>query len=60
MTLLQVCFAIFFTLGFYFWVATDWRQSGDTLMKGAASFFVSFVIALIVFIGVSVFKWIGE
>lgn len=29
-------------------------------MKGAASFFVSFVIALVVFIGVSVFKWIGE
>lgn len=59
MGLLQLCWIVFFSLGFYFWIFTNWSEGGNILIKGAASFFMSFVVAIIVFIGGSVFKWFG-
>lgn len=59
MSLLQFCFLIFLFLGFYFWITTNWSYPGFILTKGLASFFVSFCIALIVFIGETIFELLG-
>ena len=58
-SLIQFCWLVFSVLGVWFWIGTKWSTEGLILLKGVASFFISACIAIVVFVIVSVFKWLG-
>ena len=60
MSLLQFCWVVFFVLGFYFWIVTNWSIRGHILMKGFASFFMSLLFSIIIYVGAKVFIFIGS
>lgn len=60
MSLIQFCWLVFFSLGFYFRIATKFSFEGNFWLKTFASFFCSFVVALFVYMGGIIFIWLGN